>query len=176
MKNLKGSYVFGHIKGFTLIELLVVVAIIGILASVVLASLNSARTKGGDAAVKSNLNTTKGAAELFYVNNNFSFLPSSGSTFALATCPVYSATGTNMLSKDKTIAGAIAEAVKRGGGGSACYNSNSAWAIAVRLRTGGTVADAIPDSWCVDSGGKSKSYTWTTGQTIVNSINGTACR
>lgn len=36
-------------KGFTLIELLVVIAIIGVLASTVLASLNTARAKARDA-------------------------------------------------------------------------------------------------------------------------------
>ena len=56
-------------KGFTLIELLVVIAIIGILASVVLASLNSARDKGEDAAIKSNLNNARGQAALYYDDN-----------------------------------------------------------------------------------------------------------
>jgi prepilin-type N-terminal cleavage/methylation domain-containing protein len=53
-------------KGFTLIELLVVIAIIGILSSVVLASLSNARDKGKDAAVKSQLASMKAQAELYY--------------------------------------------------------------------------------------------------------------
>ncbi len=53
-------------KGFTLIELLVVIAIIGILSSVVLASLNTARAKGSDAAVKANLSGVRAQAELYY--------------------------------------------------------------------------------------------------------------
>ena len=57
-------------RGFTLIELLVVIAIIGILASVVLASLNSARDKGADAAAKSSLNNMRAQAELFYDEPN----------------------------------------------------------------------------------------------------------
>ena len=53
-------------RGFTLIELLVVIAIIGILSSVVLASLNSAREKGRDARRISDLKQLQLALELYY--------------------------------------------------------------------------------------------------------------
>jgi len=55
-----------HQRGFTLIELLVVIAIIGILSSVVLASLNGARKKGRDARRISDMKQIQLALELYY--------------------------------------------------------------------------------------------------------------
>lgn len=51
-------------KGFTLIELLVVVAIIGILSSVVMVSLNSARAKANAAKATTDLSQMMNAIEM----------------------------------------------------------------------------------------------------------------
>ena len=63
-----------HNSGFTLIELLVVIAIIGMLSSVVLASLNSARAKARDAKRIADLKELQKALE-FYFDDNRQYPP-----------------------------------------------------------------------------------------------------
>ncbi len=57
-------------KGFTLVELLVVVAIIGILSSVAVVNLNSARDKAKMSAVKTQLNSILPLINLCYSFDN----------------------------------------------------------------------------------------------------------
>lgn len=56
-------------KGFTLIELLVVIAIIGLLASITLASLESARTKARDAKRFGDMRNVIVALDMYYDEN-----------------------------------------------------------------------------------------------------------
>ena len=56
-------------SGFTLIELLVVIAIIGILASVVLASLNSAREKSRNASYLAQLRQYQNALAMYFTDH-----------------------------------------------------------------------------------------------------------
>src|ERR1035437_8952104 len=117
-------------KGFTLIELLVVIAIIGILSSVVLASLNTARGKGSDAAIKEDINNARAQAELYYNDHSYAY---DGVCAALNT-----ATPGGILTMKNA-------ATAAGGTNVKCGDIAAGWAMAIQLK-----GDTVP-WYCVDS-------------------------
>jgi len=164
---LSAMNIFMKQKGFTLIELLIVIAIIGILASVVLGSLNTARTKATDAAIKANLTNLRGQANLWYDDNAQAYA-SAGNEYASSTCPTSASSG-NIFSDTKIFSG-VNEAYTKAGGAafSKCVASEDTWAVAVQLKSSDG-AGSEPDSWCVDSVGASRSYDYGAGG-ISNAI------
>jgi prepilin-type N-terminal cleavage/methylation domain-containing protein len=142
-------------KGFTLIELLVVIAIIGVLASVVLASLNSARNKGSDAAIKSGLANMRSEAEIYYDTNS----GYTAGVLAAAVGPTAAVCSTaSSVFTDPTFITAISNLNSTSGSATLCSlgvtgttGKATSWAMSTPLKTSG--------NWCVDSLGSAKAGT-----------------
>ena len=137
-------------RGFTLIELLVVVAIIGILASVVLASLNTARAKGADAAIKANLDGMRAQAEIVYDGTSPNGYGTATQTGGVCPASVAAAT-VGSLFANETINSQVNNAIAQSAANqNYCSSTTAAWAASVQLKTDTT------KYWCVDSTGASK--------------------
>jgi general secretion pathway protein G len=94
-KNMFGPY--NNKKGFTLIELLVVIAIIGMISSVILASISNARKKANDARRLSDIKQLHNALALYY-DKYGTYPPTTGYTFQdPSSCNGTLATALNVL-------------------------------------------------------------------------------
>jgi type IV pilus assembly protein PilA len=149
--NLKNMYKKLQ-QGFTLIELLVVIAIIGILAAVVIGSLNDARQGGQNASAQQSVANIRSQAELVYNSNGYSYdtvcsdakidILLDGATKAVGGTAYTAAThgiSTYVATNGSTVAARTA----------ACHDSAIAY-VAVSPLADGT------NFWCVDSTGASK--------------------
>ena len=145
-------------RGFTLIELLVVIAIIGILAAVVIGSLNDARSGGQDASIKQSVANIRSQAELFYNSHGYAYYEdastnvcSDGQVASLLDAAIDVVNGTAYVPATHGIDSNVALNTLTGGSAgreAACRSEETRYLAVAPLAS-------VAEFWCVDSTGAS---------------------
>jgi prepilin-type N-terminal cleavage/methylation domain-containing protein len=129
-------------KGFTLIELLVVIAIIGVLTSIVLATVGYARKKAEDAVVRGDMANIRTQADIWYGENG-NLYNTSGSISS-------SCSAADTFFVDAKINDFVTQIGLHSDPASVmnCYitEDGNKWSMSISTLKGG-------GSWCIDNGG-----------------------
>ncbi len=158
-------------KGFTLIELLVVIAIIGLLASIVLVSLNSARAKGKDTRIISDVQQMRTAIEAGFNGYGFPDLTTNASCSGGTAITGNIATNANCIASgpDLTvIPQLVTDSTAQGGANSMFILTGVTGSNATSYAIRGRLVSSPNTFFCIDSTGK-------TNTLDNNAVSGAVC-
>jgi len=124
-----------------------VIAIIGILAAVVLGSLNDARDNANDASAQTSINNVRNVAEVYYSESGFTY-GTGDSTATQATPAAVPGTVDNVCDSEPVV-NLMNAASAQTRNTTNCFATDNAYAVEVDLRSDG----ATNSFYCIDSTG-----------------------
>lgn len=136
-------------KGFTLLELLIVITIIGIIAAVVMVSMSQSKAKGADAGVKNNIVNARSQAEVYFTNNNRSYLGMCNDT----SLGIFKMMQAAARAQNITPRAAYALADAGAWNAETCHDSDGAYAawVPLQVTSFGASRSGTPVGVCIDS-------------------------
>ena len=131
----------GFNAGFTLIELLIVIGIIGVMSTIVIMNMNSARLKAVDARIKTELSSIRRAAAIYYDGAGAETYGGNANS-----CNANS----SMFKQDQIINNLLTSVDAIANVDVTCRSTGTHFAVSANLVS---VSGAFGDNWCIDSSG-----------------------
>ena len=127
------------VTGFTLIELMIVIGIIGVMSTIVIVNMNSARLKAVDARIKIELASVRRAAAVYYDTAGAETYGNNANSCNAAS---------SMFKQDGVIDNLLTSVDDIQGVSITCRSNGTNFAVSANLIS---VSGAFDDNWCIDS-------------------------